>query len=80
MAHTMFGDHRNPTIELNEIFGAESETTGTALDAAVIWARGVLENAGVDPTKQVTAIATLRAAEPRLGLKSATFLAGLLVG
>ena len=80
MAHTMFGDHRNPTIELSEIFGAPGETTGTALDAATTWARDVLRNAGVDPEKQVTAIATLRAAEPRLGLRSATFLAGLLVG
>lgn len=79
MGRTLFGDHRNPTAELNEIFEAHGTTTGARLDEAVTWARGVLEDAAVDPAKQVGAIAALRAAEPRLGLKSATFLAGLLV-
>ncbi|MHA7135233.1 hypothetical protein [Oerskovia turbata] len=79
MRHTLFGDHRHPTTELDEIFGAPGATTGAALDEAATWARGVLEDARVDPARQVGAIAALRAAEPRLGLKSATFLAGLLV-
>lgn len=71
----VFGDHREPTEELTEIFGGPS-----AEQAAVTWGTGVLLDAGVPVEDQLRAIRALRQAEPRLGLKAATYLAGLLAG
>ena len=75
----LFGDHREPTVELTEIFGPAADQ-GTAVDRAVRWGEGVLSDASIPSTSEVAAIAALRKAEPRLGLKSATYLAGLLKG
>lgn len=81
MNRALFGDHRDPAQELVEIFGSrapERSPDPGAVDQAVSWGRGVLAEAGVPAENQVSAIAALRKAEPRLGLKSATYLAGLL--
>ncbi|MDV6272351.1 hypothetical protein R3Q06_02450 [Rhodococcus erythropolis] len=72
------GDHRDPKDELVDIFGTDQERDA-ALDRATEWARGVVSAAEVPASNQIAAIAALRAAEPRLGLKSATHLAALLV-
>lgn len=63
----IFGDHRNPQVELTEVFGS--------VEKAVEWAK-----TEVDPAadNQVEAIRKLRSARPDLGLKTAVHLAGLL--
>ncbi|PJJ55428.1 hypothetical protein [Compostimonas suwonensis] len=70
----LFGDRRDPRDELAAIFDAAVPTGGEIQPAALAWARGILaeQPAGVDV---VEAIALLRRAEPRLGLKSARYLA-----
>lgn len=70
-ARLAFGDHRDPREELDQLFTDESATD---------WARGVLDRADIPTDSTVRAIAELRKAEPRLGLKSATYLATSLVG
>jgi hypothetical protein len=75
-----FGDHRDPSDELLDIFGQDADEHPAAVDRAVTWGRGVLAEADVSPRSQVSAIAALRRSEPRLGLKSATYLAELLAG
>ncbi|MFN8047937.1 MAG: hypothetical protein U0P48_05080 [Ancrocorticia sp.] len=70
--HLLFGDNRDPRVELGEIFGVGVPDSGDIQPEALAWARTV-----VDPTNsnEVKAIHDLRQAEPRLGLKSATYLA-----
>ena len=70
--HLLFGDNRDPRVELGEIFGVDVPDSGEVQPEALAWARTV-----VDPTNsnQVEAIRELRRAEPRLGLKSTTYLA-----
>jgi ferric-dicitrate binding protein FerR (iron transport regulator) len=73
------GDHRNPREEIVAIFGDQQGADAPeAIDRATSWANGVLHTAGIPVNKQVEAIAEIRRAEPRLGLKSATHLASLL--
>lgn len=68
----VFGDDADPRIELRELFSQEG---ADPLIAARDWALEVLSQAGVEPGDQLRAIKALRAAEPRLSLKPATYLA-----
>ncbi len=70
--HLLFGDNRDPRVELGEIFGVGVPDSGEVQPEALAWAHTV-----VDPenSNEVKAIRDLRRAEPRLGLKSATYLA-----
>lgn len=79
LKNLILGDHRNAREEIVEIFGTgKGPDTAEAINRATTWADGVLRDAGIPPSKQVDAIAEIRKAEPRLGLKSATHLASLL--
>ncbi|WP_207843727.1 hypothetical protein [Williamsia soli] len=79
LKNLIVGDHRNPREEIVEVFGTGQGPDATeAINRAITWAEGVLQAAGIPPNKQVDAIAEIRKAEPRLGLKSATHLASLL--
>lgn len=69
---SLFGDHRDPREELAEIFGAAVPKSGDIQPEALGWARDQVDAGTVS---QVEAVKTLREAEPRLGLKSATYLA-----
>ena len=66
----LIGDHDDPAKELTALFGDEK--------SAMTWARGILDATGIPPAEQVSAIAELRRAEPRLSLKPATYLASRL--
>jgi hypothetical protein len=77
-ARLAFGDHRDPRAELDAIFSSPGSSDGLQRGAA--WAEGVLGEAGIPTGNTMQAIAALRRAEPRLGLKSATFLAEHLAG
>ncbi len=74
--HLLFGDNRDPRVELGEIFGVGVPQSGNIQPEALAWARTI-----VDPTNsnEVQAIRDLRRTEPRLGLKSATYLARRLL-
>ena len=70
----LVGDHRDPRIELGEIFGAAAPAHDV-LPEALAWARRVVDPAEVG---EVEAIRKLRQAEPKLGLRSAAYLANRL--
>lgn len=75
LAAKVFGDKEDPRQRLQSIFGGSSDLAGPP-SAAREWAKNVLDEAGVDPADHnVTAIRCLRAAQPRLTLKAATYLA-----
>lgn len=67
----LFGDHRDPREELATIFDAAIPTSGDMQPEALKWARGRID---VGAMSQVEAIKALREEEPRLGLKTATYL------
>lgn len=69
------GDERDPRIELGEIFGVGVPDHGGVQPEALAWARAIVDP---DAMSEVEAIRRLRQAEPQLGLKSATYLAGRL--
>lgn len=71
------GDHRDPRVELGELFPSEG---GDALQGAREWGLSVIDAAGVSPHDQLRVIKALRDADPRLSLKPATFLAERLAG
>lgn len=71
----VFGDHEDPRRQLAEIFGWPVPVSGSAQPEAVAWAQQVLADGAVAPTDVVEAVAALRRAEPRLRLKTATYLA-----
>lgn len=68
-----FGDHRDPREEIDALFATPDSQDGDR--RAADWAHGVVERAGIPAGSTVEVIAALRTAEPRLGLKSATYLA-----
>lgn len=70
------GDRRDPREELAEIFDVPVPASGSVQPEAVEWARSHLDGEGMT---QVEAIRILRTAEPRLGLKTATYLAAKVV-
>lgn len=61
----VFGDKRDPRVQLSELFGGEV-SGGSAPAPALAWGREALSRAGVDPQDEVAAIGALRTAEPRL--------------
>lgn len=67
------GDNRDPRRELAEIFDTTVPSHGDVQPEALIWADGIIDQSAMS---EVEAIHALRQAEPRLGLKSATYLAG----
>lgn len=72
----VFGDHEDPRRRLAELFGGDIPASGQPPEPALAWAVELLrgeEGRGV--TTELEAIGLLRDAEPRLGLKPATFLA-----
>lgn len=71
LEHLLFGDSRDPREELAEIFDVPVPKHAGVQPEALAWARTVIDPAATD---EVAAIAALRDAEPRLGLKSATYL------
>ncbi len=73
VSRLIFGDKRDPREELVEIFGGPDPHGGGAPTAALAWAHDQLDVASIT---EVQAIRILRRAEPRLGLSSATYLAG----
>ncbi|GAA3015546.1 hypothetical protein [Microbacterium aurantiacum] len=73
----LWGDSADPRRELAEIF---PDDTGSAVVRAREWARDVIADAGVEASDELRAIHALRAAEPRLSLKPARFLAAQLRG
>lgn len=75
LKNLLIGDRRDPREELAEIFHTEVPRSADAPPAAIDWARTTLTAASIDTTSVVAAIAALRKAEPKLGLKSATYLA-----
>jgi len=64
----LFGDHDNPSLELERLFG----------NAAIEWGRDVLDSKGVSPQDGLMTIKALRQSEPRLSLCPAVYLAELL--
>lgn len=62
----LWGDGADPRLELEELFDS--------VPSARAWAVTALADAGVDAADEVRAIRALRAAEPRLSLKPATYL------
>lgn len=69
------GDREDPRRQLEELFG-EPPTSGLLQQTARRWAVDVLREGGVNPERQrVQAIRLLRKAEPRLTLKTASYLA-----
>ncbi|WP_454117270.1 hypothetical protein [Microbacterium lacticum] len=77
MNKLLFGDHDAPALELARLFG-EGETGSPAVKKAVAWGQDVIAAAGVDPHREVAVIHALRAAQPQLSLRPATYLASLL--
>lgn len=70
--HLIFGDRRDPREELAEVFNAPVPTSGGIQPEALSWAMETLDRAEV--SGEVEAIRRVRQAEPRLGLRSATYL------
>ncbi len=68
----IFGDKRDPRQELADILGTSVPSGGDVQPEALEWARSQVD---ADAMTEVEAIKALRDAEPRLGLKSATYLA-----
>jgi len=73
----LLGDHDNPSLELEQLFG-NGVVGREALNAAVAWGRDVLDSKGVSPEQGLMTIKALRQAEPQLSLRPATYLARLL--
>lgn len=69
------GDRRDPRVVLEEVTGTASKSGSPPADA-LEWGRAVLAAEGVDAlVSPVEAIRALREAEPRLGLRTAKYLA-----
>jgi hypothetical protein len=69
----IFGDQRDPREELSTIFDVPVPNSGDIQPEPLLWAKARLSEANIqDP---VAAIRELRRAEPRLSLKTATYLA-----
>lgn len=70
----ILGDKEDPRKRLMALFGGDMPRGGEPPQPALAWARGVL---GSDSqiASEAEAVRRLRAAEPRLALKPAVFLA-----
>jgi hypothetical protein len=84
----ILGDHRDPSVQLRELFG-RSTVEGSGADSAtavpnsvrpaIVWGHGVIEAAGITADQQLLTIKALRDAEPRLDGRPALHLAKLLL-
>lgn len=75
-AAKIFGDREDPRVRLHALFGGAIPAGGQPPAPALAWARAVLGRRRHTPSDDVvTTVRILREAEPRLTLKSATFLA-----
>jgi hypothetical protein len=73
LTRTLLGDQRDPREELSAIFDVPMPNGGDIQPEPLAWAKARLSEANVqDP---LAAIKELREAEPRLSLKTATYLA-----
>ncbi|RJT88034.1 hypothetical protein D6T64_11625 [Cryobacterium melibiosiphilum] len=71
----IFGDRVDPRLRLEKIFGGTSTAAGPPTPARA-WAVRILDEAGIDPAlDELAAIRCLLAAEPRLTLRPAVYLA-----
>lgn len=72
----VFGDREDPRVRLHALFGGELPAGGQPPHTALEWADATLSRAGgASRSDIVVATRELRAAEPRLTLRAATFLA-----
>jgi hypothetical protein len=72
----IFGDKEDPRRRIEELFGESADPQKTALT----WAADTLREAGVDPlSSEAAVIACLRKAEPKLTLKTASYLVSRIV-
>lgn len=77
----LFGDREDPRRRLQLIFGGTSPGGGQPPRAALEWAEKTVAMSGSDASPDVVRVVRdLRAAEPRLTLRAATFLAEHVVG
>lgn len=75
----IFGDKEDPRRRIDELFGDRS-TSADPQKAALSWTADTLREAGIDPvSSEVAAIACLRRAEPKLTLKTASYLVSRVV-
>lgn len=78
LINLLVGDRRDPRAVLAEEFGAPVPASATPPEAAQVWARSVLDAAGVRPAQdRVAAIAALRR-EKALGLRPTRYLVDYL--
>lgn len=76
LSAAVFGDKEDPRKRLAALFGGEVPASGQPPESAMKWAADVLRQSdGSTAGDEVTAIRSLRKAEPRLTLKAASFLA-----
>ena len=73
LARQLFGDRRDPREELATIFDVPVPDGGDIPREPLLWARARLAEANIEDP--VAAIHELRKSEPRLSLKTATYLA-----
>ncbi|RFA10241.1 hypothetical protein B7R54_14255 [Subtercola boreus] len=85
----LFGDHVDPRVRLQQLFGGTLNESGCPPLPAVNWARAVFASAdggsdgrhrGSAALDPVTATGLLRTSEPRLTLRAAQFLAHHVTG
>jgi hypothetical protein len=82
LTQLVFGDHRDPSEQLQELFGVTDSTAKVAPNSvgpAIAWGKAIIDAAGVTADRQLLTIRTLRDAEPRLDLRPAAHLAKLLL-
>lgn len=70
-AARFFGDREDPRARLVELFGGEMPAGGQPPEPALRWARAVSS----PDDDEVVVVRDLRRAEPRLTLRTATYLA-----
>lgn len=74
-AAKLFGDKEDPRVRLRSVFGGEMPQSGQPPETALEWASRVLEGLPEERRDCVSVTRALRQEEPRLTLRSATFLA-----
>lgn len=77
----LFGDREDPRRRLQALFGGTIPVGGQPPRAALEWAEETMARSGSDASPDVVRLVReVRAAEPRLTLRAATFLAEHVVG